>query len=387
MTTIWYLPLEIVKARYTEQLCKYWIPEAIKFYSSKKGYEFKIIEGENVSIDIKAGTVLDATGRGKYSLTQCANFLREIEMGNVKDGDILYIQDYWTPGLESIFYAAHLYNIKLKIYSMCHAQSVDEFDFTYGMRDWMRFYELGLDKVSTGIFVGSTIHKKQMRKAGFEAPIHVVSLPIGLEEVKNRIKKISKKKEKIVVFTSRLDWEKNPEFMLKVAEEFLEKHKDWQWFVTTSGKILRSNTPEVIQKAFELSIRNPRFVLRQDLSKDEYYEILCKASIQFNCSKQDYVSWTLLEASICDCDICYPYFRSFPECVTKSRMYINENKDDALRILDECINKPKKHRKIARISDFGRMLEAYIIVNGIDKEVNVWKPKQRTELSKVIEYG
>jgi hypothetical protein len=40
-------------------------------------------------------------------------------------------------------------------------------------------YELGLDKRMTGIFVGSTtVHKQQLREAGFNAPIHVVSLPI-----------------------------------------------------------------------------------------------------------------------------------------------------------------------------------------------------------------
>ena len=64
------------------------------------------------------------------------------------------------------------------IYAMLHAQSVDEYDFTYPMRTWMRGFELGLDKRMTGIFVGSSIHKEQLREAGFESPIHVVSLPI-----------------------------------------------------------------------------------------------------------------------------------------------------------------------------------------------------------------
>jgi hypothetical protein len=38
-----------------------------------------------------------------------------------------------------------------------------------------------LDKRMTGIFVGSTIHRDQLREAGFEAPIHVVSLPLHQE--------------------------------------------------------------------------------------------------------------------------------------------------------------------------------------------------------------
>jgi ectoine hydroxylase-related dioxygenase (phytanoyl-CoA dioxygenase family) len=39
--------------------------------------------------EIKVGAVLDAIGRGKYSLTQCQNFLKMIYDGTVKDGDII----------------------------------------------------------------------------------------------------------------------------------------------------------------------------------------------------------------------------------------------------------------------------------------------------------
>jgi len=48
---------------------------------------------------------------------------------------------------------------------MCHAQSVDTYDFTYTMKEWMRPIELGYDKMFKygGIFVGSSIHKKQLK--------------------------------------------------------------------------------------------------------------------------------------------------------------------------------------------------------------------------------
>ena len=115
-------------------------------------------------------------------MSQCSNFLDMMNRDEVKDGDVIFLQDYWHPGIGSILYAADLYGIKLEIYAMLHAQSVDEYDFTYPMRTWMRGFELGLDKRMTGIFVGSSIHKEQLRAAGFEAPIHVVSLPIHKEK-------------------------------------------------------------------------------------------------------------------------------------------------------------------------------------------------------------
>ena len=44
----------------------------------------------------------------------------------VQDGDIIFLQDYWTQGVEAIWYALDLYGYKdIKVYTMCHAQSVD----------------------------------------------------------------------------------------------------------------------------------------------------------------------------------------------------------------------------------------------------------------------
>ena len=102
---------------------------------------------------------------------------------------------------------------------MLHAQSVDEYDFTYPMRSWMRGFELGLDKRMTGIFVGSTIHKDQLREAGFESPIHVVSLPLHLEMTLDKYPEYDKeaKKKSIFVYSSRLEKEKNSFFMMAVA--------------------------------------------------------------------------------------------------------------------------------------------------------------------------
>ena len=76
MSTVWYLPLEIVSSRYTQQLCGKWIPDGIKQYIKSED-TFKVIEGTSIDTEIKVGCVLDATGRGIYSLTQVAKFLEK----------------------------------------------------------------------------------------------------------------------------------------------------------------------------------------------------------------------------------------------------------------------------------------------------------------------
>lgn len=369
MRTIWYFGLEPLKARYTYQLCKEWIPETFKEHKVR----FVDVEGRyDNDQQIKVGVVLDAVGRGKYSLSQCSEFLTAISNGSVKNGDVIYLQDFWTSGFSSILYALELYNIKVNIYAMVHAQSVDEYDFTHPMAHWMRFYELGLDRKLSGIFVASTIHKEQLRQAGFNAPIHVVSLPIHRKATEKKIQ-ISGLKKNVVLFSSRLDKEKNPYFMMAVAKKFLEKNQDWEWHVTTSGKEFRSCLPNVIDDLSKLCEEQPRFKMLANLTKEEYYSELSECKIQFNSSLQDYVSWTVIEATIFTADIVYPDFRSFKEFIPKDRLYTPFNVDDAVKVLQETMCCLREHKDIGDKSDLGRILEGYIMATDYKgPELNIW---------------
>ena len=345
----------------------------------KVGADWTSVDGNYEQGDVKVGMVLDAVGRGIYSMNQCKYFLELIQQGKIKDGDTIYLQDYWTPGIESIFYALDLYKINVKVYARCWAQSVDEFDFTYNMRHWMRYYELGLDERLSGIFVGSTINRDELKQAGFKTPIHVTSLPINYDEIYSYVGK-DIEKEKIVVSSSRLDWEKNPMFMMEVAKKFLNQSKDYKWIFTTSASELRSNDQFIVDKLKQLSKENNRFIIKTNMDKKDYYELLSKAKIQFNSALQDYVSFTLLEATTFDCDICYPRFKSFPECVPSDRLYDPFDVDSALKVLTSIeYGMPSlrsSHRNIPKLSSLGTYLDAYIINNDIDREVNIWNESE-----------
>ena len=372
---IYYFTLESLKSRYTHQLSTKWMPNAF----DKVGADWTSVDGNYEQGDVKVGMVLDAVGRGIYSMNQCKYFLELIQQGKIKDGDTIYLQDYWTPGIESIFYALDLYKINVKVYARCWAQSVDEFDFTYNMRHWMRYYELGLDEKLSGIFVGSTINRDELKQAGFKTPIHVTSLPINYDEIYSYVGK-DIEKEKIVVSSSRLDWEKNPMFMMEVAKKFLNQSKDYKWIFTTSASELRSNDQFIVDKLKQLSNENDRFIIKTNMDKKDYYELLSKAKIQFNSALQDYVSFTLLEATTFDCDICYPRFKSFPECVPSDRLYDPFDVDSALKVLTSIeYGMPSlrsSHRNIPKLSSLGTYLDAYIINNDIDREVNIWNESE-----------
>ena len=376
--TVWYFGLEPLKARYTYQLSKEWMPATFAPYEDAGKLKFVDVPGEfDPDQQIKVGAVLDAVGRGKFAMSQCSNFLDMLNIDQVKDGDVLFLQDYWHPGIESILYALDLYGINVKIYAMLHAQSVDEYDFTWPMRSWMRGFELGLDKRMTGIFVGSTVHRDQLRAAGFEAPIHVVSLPLHKQLTEAKLPGYQKNewtKKPVVVYSSRLDKEKNPFFMMQVAEEFLNQNENWEWHVTTSGKSFKSMLPGVIEAMNELANRQPRFKLLSNLTKEQYYTELADAKIQFNSSLQDYVSWTVLESTTFGCDVIFPDFRSFPEFIPADKLYKPFNLQSALYVLNQnrTSNRTGIYYNYPDLADLGRRMEAYIIANDVTQEINVW---------------
>lgn len=377
MKTVWYFGLEPLKERYTYQLSNVWIPNTFSHYP----VHFRHIEGElSTGKEIRVGAVLDAVGRGQYTLSQCSNFLEKIRTKEVKEGDIIFLQDFWTDGIGSIFYALDLYGYRdIKVYGMLHAQSVDEYDFTYAMKDWMRFYELGLDKRMSGIFVGSTIHRQQLREAGFKAPIHVVSLPLDYQDVvKTAPKKVVK--QNTVIYTSRLDREKNPYFLLKVAEKFLEENPEWNFVVTTSGSEFRSNVDFALESLYDLADRQPRFILKKNLTKEEYYYELKRAKIQFNCALQDYVSWTALEADAFRCVLVYPNFRSFKEIYGIKHKYIPFDIESALETLKIATQSDNYDSELSKLADLGRRLEGWIVANQHDtSEFNIWHEKEYIE--------
>lgn len=378
--TLWYFGIEPLKARYTYQLSNFWMPAAFGIFKDK--VNFHPIHVIQEPAEIKVGAVLDAVGRGQYAMAQCSQFLELIRNNEVKDGDIIFLQDFWTPGIESVFYALDLYGYKdIKFYARNWAQSSDEYDFTFNMRSWMRSYELGLAKRLNGMIVGSTMHRDLLRQDGFECPIHVMSMPVDDSEIRNKIpnwqEKVTQPKKNVVMFSSRLDKEKNPYFMLEVAKQFLAKNLDFEWHITTSGKVLRSMIPGVIDDFRAYAKIEPRFKLLENLSKEEYYNELSSNLIIFNSSLQDWVSFTLVEGTAFGIDIVYPNFRGFPENVPNNRLYTAFDVESAIKTLESTIldyeeKKSIKDYGIVERSNLGRLTEAWIICNNPNFELNIW---------------
>jgi glycosyltransferase involved in cell wall biosynthesis len=318
---LFHLPLEGYKERYTDQL-RLWYHNNWR----KAGILFQEIEGtiqQEGSVGI--GQVVNPYARTGNSFRQISQLLD----WKLTDKDVILIDDAWTPGIEALPYTFHQLGIKPKIYCYWWAQSVDEYDFTAKMDVWMWTYENMVLDLCEGVFVANSLLKNLMIEEYEvdEDKIHVVGLPFDSTEVMDRMPAgyvnetkgfpvlgyagaVSRKNQ--VVFSSRWDVEKQPEFFLQVAREVKKFRPDVNFVVTTSARKIRSNGKHLLT-LLNQALADGVVELRENQTKEQYYATLCESKIQFNCALQDWVSFTLLEASVAGCYPIYPKFRSFPE--------------------------------------------------------------------------
>lgn len=354
---VWHLPIEPYPSRYTWQLLE-WIHRAFK----RNGVDYRTIQGKTIPGNghINVGQVLDAYGRTYYSTTQMAELvvaLRSAAAAGLMP-DCIMIDDMFTPGYEAIPYILHQLGAhKVKVYARNHAQSVDVNDFTFPMRAWMRHYELMMDNSLDAFFVASTCQAESMRAAMFGAPVHVVGLPFDKNEVRERMKaelRPLQQRASRVVFSSRFDAEKQPHFFMDVVQA-LRSHglSDVEFAVCTGSPELRSNDPTAIARAKAMASQG-QLVIYNGLDKETYYGIIADSRIQFNCALQDFVSYTMLEASTFGTPTLAPAHLSFPEALFHNRrqLYVPWSVDDAVSQIIRMLADPPAPTTIRKPAEF-----------------------------------
>jgi hypothetical protein len=346
--------LEPYKARYTLQLTD-WNERVFR----KRGIHYVIVPGDTLSSDqnIVVGQVLDAHGRTHYSLTQMANLIKLMKNGEVTSEDVIYFEDMYTSGLESLAYIIKQVpeQYRPKIFVRCLAQTIDPDDFlhVWGMDGFMRKYEEMINEFCI-ILASNEEMVMHMKVAGWKAPIYNISgLAFGKEEVRSRVKSVKpfELKKRRVVFAARWDQEKQPDFYMDIIEKYTKMHNGDVEFALLSGAKLRSNNSSYMERTYRLQDEG-KLNIYSDLSKDEYYGILNDSRVLFNCALQDWVSNTVSEADALGCNVVYPAYRSFPETFSNdhTRLYVPWSLDDALNKLNHWVF--NEHPRIGQISDW-----------------------------------
>ena len=354
MRKLFYMGLEPYKARYTLQLTD-WNRRVFE----KRGINYVNVQGETLSSDqnIVVGQVLDAHGRTHYSLTQMANLVKLMKQGEVTSEDVIYFEDMYTSGLESLAYIIKQVpeQYRPKIFVRCLAQTIDPDDFlhVWGMEGFMRKYEEMINEFCI-ILASNEEMVRHMKVAGWKAPIYNISgLAFGKKEVQGRIGYIKpfEERDMRVVFAARWDQEKQPDFYMDLIDAWHDRYENDVEFALLSGAKLRSNNSSYMERTYRMESEG-KLTIYSDLEKNTYYDLLNNSRVLFNCALQDWVSNTVSEADALGCNVLYPAYRSFPETFANdhTRLYVPWSIEDAMNKLYGLLVSP--HPKMGLISDW-----------------------------------
>lgn len=361
MRRLWYMGLESYQSRYTLQLTE-WNRRVFE----RRGVDASYVPGLTLdnSQQISVGQVLDAHGRSYFAMSQIMNLVRLMQQGEVTADDVIYFEDMFSPGIESLPYIMDQIppDQRPRIFVRCLAQSIDPDDFVHvwDMSRWMGMYEhmvCELVRKSGGAVLATSEEMvAHMRIAGWHCDIYNISgLAFGKQEVRERVGGVIRpwhQRADRVVFAARFDQEKQPGFFMDLIEEWFGTPgtPDVE-FAVLSGGPLRSNNHQYLDRAHQMESRG-MLKIHQDLSKNQYYEILNHSKVLFNCALQDWVSNTVSEADALGCNVLYPAYRSFPETFANDhdRLYVPWSQQDALVKLRALLAAP--HRNQGRISDW-----------------------------------
>ena len=351
---IFYMGLESYQARYTYQLTD-WTKRAY----DKRKIDYVIVPGETIddSEAIVTGQVLDAHGRSYFGMSQMMNLVKMLKAGEITSKDIIFFEDMFQPGMESLPYILQQTPVKYQptIYLRCLAQAIDPDDFVHvwGMSKWMSLYEEMCNEIpNVRILASNEEMVAHMKIANWKAPIYNISgLSFGKEEVQSRVEqKPFVERSQRVVFGARWDQEKQPQFFMDLATKFKEKHPEVE-FAICSGAPLRSNNDYYVKEAKYLE-KQKILTIHENLQKNEYYNILADSRVLFNCALQDWTSNTLSEADALGANVLFPAYRSFPEVFNNdhTRMYVPWSMEDAMAKLELLLSKPSP--SMGQISDW-----------------------------------
>jgi len=353
----WYLPLPRYQERYTEYVSGHngVFESALK----ELGIEFESIRPSNDLHTISTGVVLDVDVMTQWAFSQVYSMVRRITEGIVKEGDTIHCEDFWTPGFEQIPYALSMVGLygKVKLSSYCFAQSVDQNDFTYKlMRDWIPAFEEARVNCFDKIFCASPDHADLMidewgcqrdnfPKASWDAlrkKIVAVGTMFNSEHLRDHYRPDighGDTRQRVIIYSSRLHEEKDPEFLLAVAADMYKLDKKIEFHICTGSNALNCapHIAEAIAKA-------PNIQVFLGLAKIEYYKRLCYAAVQFNCAKQDFVSYTLLEAATFECTPFYPSNNeSFGPALGHSKELLYDKNEGSLRCAVRLLSLVERH--------------------------------------------
>ena len=271
---LYLVDLESVETRYTSQW-KWHLPILLQ----RNSINVQVISGSSdIPNATTPGAFLNFGGTNIYKSQQVEQMGRLFCSGTIKPGDHFLFTDAWHPGIINLKYMSELLNIPVKIHALWHAGSYDPQDFLgrlIGSAGWVRhaeksFYEaIDFNYFATNfhieMFVRNLLNDGLQENPWLDEDVddavsarceYIVRTGWPMEYMPTLLGNVRKdNKRDLIVFPHRIAPEKQVEIFRDLA-----KHLPQYEFVVCQD---------------------------QNLSKDDYHNLLAQAKIVFSASLQE----------------------------------------------------------------------------------------------------
>ena len=275
--TIFLIDLESVETRYTGQW-KAHVPALLR----KTGHEVVVISGPtDIPAATTPGAFLNFGGTNVYKANQVENFSRLFCSGAVKPGDHFLFTDAWHPGILNLKYMSELLRVPVKIHALWHAGSYDPADFLgrlIGDAPWVRHTEKAFFNAIDYNYFATDFHINlfcdqllisDIDEINIRFPGKIIRTGWPMEYMEDTLTPyMNMNKRDLILFPHRIAPEKQVEIFRDLA----------QWL------------PQY------------EFVVCQDqqLTKNEYHNLLGEAKIVFSANLQETLGISCYEGALVD---------------------------------------------------------------------------------------
>ena len=314
--TIFIVDIEAVETRYTGQW-KSHVPALLR----KEGHNVQVISGpEDIPAATTPGAFLNFGGTNIYKSSQVEQISRLFCKGSVNAGDHFLFTDAWHPGIINLKYMSELLGIPVKIHALWHAGSYDPQDFLgrlIGDAPWVRHAEKSFFHAIDYNYFATDFHINMFSKNLFDANLGTIynyktsgkimqsGWPMEYMENTLQLYKGMQKRD-LILFPHRIAPEKQVEIFRNLAK-YLPQYE---------------------------------FVVCQDqqLTKNEYHNLLGEAKLVFSANLQETLGISCYEGALVDA------IPMVPDRLSYSEMYYDTFKYPS--IWTENYNEYEQHRHV-----------------------------------------
>ena len=299
MANVYIVDIEAVETRYTAQW-KHHVPKLL----AEAAHHVQVIDGPtDIPSATTPGAFLNFGGSNIYKSRQIEQIGRLFCAGTIKPNDHFIFTDAWHPGIINLKYMSELLNIPVKIHALWHAGSYDPQDFLgrlIGDAPWVRHAEKSFFYAIDYNYFATDFHIKLFEKNLFDANLSTSYA--------------NKTSNKVI----RTGWPM--EYMQDILAPY--KNMEKRDLILFPHRIAPEKQVEIFR---DLKERLPQYEFvvcqEQQLTKNEYHNLLGEAKIVFSANLQETLGISCYEGAIVDAIPMVPDRLSYSEMYTDHFKY------------------------------------------------------------------